>query len=267
MVDKQYLLNDDQMRQFITEGYLILNADMPEEFNKDIIDKFNETFEKEGNPGNNLLPRFPELQQVINNPKIKGALTSVLGEDYMIHPHRYGHYNRSSQPQGWKWHKDTYFGYTKTRDHRPWWAMVFYYPQGVTSELGPTGIVPGSQYDEEQNFPDHPENEVRSIGEAGTFVLVHYDIWHRANPNVSDRDRYMLKFQFVRTQVPTAPSWDNQVKEWIRPRTFSQPILEHDVIWRDTWNWLTGQSAAENQPSANIDSLLADEWIELLSII
>ncbi|MBT5817938.1 MAG: hypothetical protein HOJ50_12840 [Proteobacteria bacterium] len=37
---------------------------------------------------NNILPRVTELQQIIDSPTIKGALSSILGDDYMLRPHR-----------------------------------------------------------------------------------------------------------------------------------------------------------------------------------
>jgi HEAT repeat protein len=264
MLNETNLLTDEQMRQFITEGYLIFNLGLPEQKNKEIIEKLNEIYEKEGNPGNNLLPRLPELQQVFDHPRVKGALTSILGEDYMMHSHRHGHYNKSTQPQGWKWHKDDYFGYDRIRDHHPWWAMIFYYPQDVTDNIGPTGLVPGTQNYDTRLFPDHPDNEVRSIGKAGTAVLVHYDMWHRANPNISDKNRYMLKFQFVRTQQPKSPTWNNHTKEWIKPTSFTHPVYEHDVLWRNTWDWMTGncsdlQTKAGAAPEAQELILLMDQ--------
>ncbi|WJH32967.1 hypothetical protein N6H14_22395 [Paenibacillus sp. CC-CFT747] len=89
------LLNDEQMRKFITEGFLILNTDFPEEFHQALVTQLETVYEKEGNPGNNLLPRIRELQKVFDHPVITGALTSVLGPDYMLHAHRHGHFNAS----------------------------------------------------------------------------------------------------------------------------------------------------------------------------
>ena len=42
---------------------------------------------------------------------------------------------------------------------------------------------------------------------AGTVAITHYDIWHAASANTSDKMRYMLKFLFDRTEEPSAPSW------------------------------------------------------------
>ena len=51
-----------------------------------------------------------------------------------------------------------------------------------------------------------PDAEVEGVAltcAAGTVVITHYEIWHRATANRSTRTRYMLKFLFARTQEST----------------------------------------------------------------
>jgi HEAT repeat protein len=262
MVDASQLLTDEQMRQFIAEGYVVLKADFPDEFHKQMSEKLNEVYADEGNPGNNLLPRIPDLAKVFDHPVIRGALSSVLGEGFMMHPHRHGHFNRKAEAGGW--HKDSYWGHYKMRNHRPWWAMIFYYPQEVTLDMGPTGVMPGTQCYQTRIFEaNETQEEVKSLGKAGTFALVHYDIWHRANANIAGKDRYMLKFQFMRTQAPKAASWDNRDEAWSNPGSFTSPIYEHEVMWRDTWNWLLAKKADETKVQASDEQLAG--WIEDLN--
>ena len=40
-------------------------------------------------------------------------------------------------PQPGGWHKDSYWGYNRMRNHHPWWAMIMYFPQDTPVELGP----------------------------------------------------------------------------------------------------------------------------------
>lgn len=231
------LLTDEQMRTFITNGFLILKTDFPASFHRALKEQLDHVYEEEGNPGNNLLPRIREIQQVFDHPIITGGLTSVLGPDYMLHAHRHGHYN--AQPVAGGWHKDSYWGYSKMRNHHPWWAMIMYFPQDTPIELGPTSVMPGTQNYETRIFEsDETPGEACASGEAGTFALIHYDIWHRSTPNVLGNARYMLKFEFMRTAAPTAPSWDNQESKWIAP--VNTPPISHDTLWEDTWNWLSG---------------------------
>ncbi|TDG00780.1 HEAT repeat domain-containing protein [Paenibacillus piri] len=237
------LLTDEQMRTFIAEGFLILKTDFPEEFHQRLTEQLNQVYEQEGNPGNNLLPRLRDLQKVFDHPIVTGALTSVLGPNYMMHTHRHGHFNASPKAGGW--HKDSYWGYKKMRNHHPWWAMVMYFPQDTPVELGPTGVMPGTQNYESRTFiSDETEGEAVASGKAGTFALIHYDIWHRSTPNVLGQPRYMLKFEFMRTESPTAPSWDCVERDWKQPASFSTNIVRHEAMWKDTWNWLSGRTGS-----------------------
>ena len=145
MVDKAYLLSDEDIRDFIVNGYIQIQADFPTDLHGHIYQQIEEVLAKEGNPGNNLLPRIPDIQRVFEHPRVCGALTSLLGPDYLIHPHRYCHLN-SPGSDGQTWHKDDYIFDQKVRHHRFRWVMAFYYPQDVTEDMGPTGVLPGKQY-------------------------------------------------------------------------------------------------------------------------
>ena len=87
-----HLLTNEQMRRFISRGYLLLQTDFPKEFHATLNAKLSEVMEKEGNPGNNILPRLSEVNEIFQHPVIRGALSSVLGPNYMVHPHRHCHF-------------------------------------------------------------------------------------------------------------------------------------------------------------------------------
>ena len=98
---------------------------------------------------NNLLPCVPELARLLDEPVIRGALTSILGPGYYLHFHRHDHFalNNEAQPL----HKDGDNHSHNAVDglrriHRTRFAMLFYYPQDTPLAKGPTGIVPRSQY-------------------------------------------------------------------------------------------------------------------------
>lgn len=234
------LLTDEQMVTFIKEGVLLLKADFPKAFQERLLAQLNEVYSDEGNPGNNILPRIRDLQKVFDHPVITGALTSVLGPNYLLHTHRHGHYNASSVPGGW--HKDSYWGYGRLRNHHPWWAMIMYFPQDTPIELGPTGIFPGTQYYETRTFnEENPDGEVTASGEAGTFALIHYDIWHRSTANLLGKPRYMLKFEFMRTLAPTEPTWNNKISSWPPIVGGERAGTSHEILWEENWNWLSGR--------------------------
>jgi hypothetical protein len=204
-----------------------VKTDFPEDFHRAVYNRMEAVLEKSGNPGNNLLPRIPEIQDVLDHPAVGGALTGILGSSYYIHPHRYCHVNPPGVPEQ-HLHKD---GWAK-RHHRTRWGMGFYYPQDTPMEMGPTGVVPGSQY---FNAGPRDGREIPLTGQAGTVVLVHYDLWHRGKFNAGDRTRFMIKFLFTRIEEPETPSWRLENAAW--PET-DHPL---DGLWRSVWNWYRGQ--------------------------
>ena len=90
MIDSAYLLNDDAMRDFIVNGYIMVKPALPPDFHRSIFQQLSEMIEKEGNPGNNLLPKVPDLQKIFDDPTVNGALISILGPNYAMHQHRRG---------------------------------------------------------------------------------------------------------------------------------------------------------------------------------
>lgn len=230
------LFTDNLMRQFISNGFVTLRVDMPDGFHEGIYDRCQEVYDKEGNPGNNILPRVPELQQVFDHPTVSGAFSSILGPDYVMHTHRHGHLTRGkSEDRGW--HKDSYWGYKKIRYHRPRWAMAFYYPQAITTQNGPTRVVAGSHcYDD--RFDELAELGQPVLGEAGTIAIVHFDTWHQASANLTDANRFMMKFQFHRMSEPTEPTWNNEVSDW---QSLNNDLSKQDAMWQQHWNWYCGR--------------------------
>ena len=241
-------LTDAQMRDFIVNGYLTVKTDLPRSFHENIYRKTQEYTEKEGNLGNNILPRVPELQAVFEEPAVRGAFSSILGENYVMHSHRHPHRN-NPHSDGQGFHKDSYWGYQKVRHHRPRWAMAFYYPQDSPVEIGPSAVLPGTQYYSTRITKDN-DGELAVSGEAGTVTIIHFDLWHRGMANLTNKMRYMMKFQFIRMDAPQAPEWNVTDPHWkledVKPATAT-----HQGIWRHVWNWMAGTSNRHSTQPAN----------------
>ena len=254
MSDSSYLLTDEQMRQFISQGYVILRTELPKEFYELLNANLSEVMEKEGNPGNNLLPRLSEINDILEDPVVRGGLSSVLGGDYVVHPHRHCHFTYPGRKDQ-HWHKDSYWGHHKVRNHHNWWAMIFYYPQAVDQEMGPSGVLSGSQY-YTKRAGDDTEQPVYMKGPEGTFALIHYDLWHRGGANVSQKNRAMMKFQFVRMDAPTKPAWNNRRDDW---QEVEDAPIDHNVLWAQQWRWHRGEAEGPsngfNQDVAGIATL------------
>ena len=231
------LLNDAQMQEFIVNGYVTVHAGFPPAFHESARAQADSIFATEGNPGNDIFPGIPELADLFAHPAVTGALTSILGPGYAMHPHRHCHLTpprRRAQRQ----HQDSYEDDRNVRHHRARWAMAFYYPQDVSPEIGPTAVLPASQYYISRHQAE-TQAEALLCGDAGTVTIVHYDLWHRATANFSDRNRYMMKFLFCRMSEPTAPSWNCRTPTWPHPGGGGD--VPH--LCQSVWNWYLGQGA------------------------
>ncbi len=258
----EVLLTDAQMRRFITDGYLILNADVDGEIHQTIYDRLQWLMHQESNPGNNVLPAVPEMQIVLDSPTIRGALTSVLGRNSVLHPHRFAHNNEPGGEVTAKetrvgkgshtfvgWHQDDHSPLSRPRHHFPRYAMLLYYPQDTPNEMGPTQLIPATQL-YRTHTPADRERGRQCSGGRGTCVLVHFDAVHGGSFNSADRTRHMVKFVFARVEEPTAPTWDCREPEWRTPESHEAPA-DSEIVWRRQWDWLCGRKP---EPEASADT-------------
>ena len=246
------LFSDEQMRDFVVHGYVTVKTDLPRSVHETIYRKTQEYTEKEGNLGNNIFPRVPELQAVFEDSAVRGAFTSILGQNYVMHSHRHPHRN-APHSGGQGFHKDSYWGHQKVRHHLPRWAMAFYYPQDTPVEIGPSAILSGTQY-YSNRITENNDGEVALSGEAGTVSIIHFDLWHRAMANQTDKTRYMMKFQFIRLDEPQAPEWDVEDPNWKAEgldMNGNPAAKSHETTWRHVWQWMKGNSNGHDAKQVN----------------
>lgn len=254
MTNPSRLLSPKALQDYLANGYITVDAEFPVTFHQKIC-RDTEAIFQNGNPGNAILPKIPALQQIFDHPNVRGALTSILGPDYVMHPHRHCHCNPPGS-QGQDSHQDSYEDDENVRHHRTRWAMAFYYPQDVSDDMGPTALQPGTQYVYTHDAADAMP-EIALSGKAGTVTIVHYDVWHRAMANYSEKNRYMMKFLFCRMSEPipidaesTPPNMAISVK--------SPHRLRH------LWQWHTGHRIRPHNDlvgsnvSANLFNVLQD---------
>ena len=255
-------LSDEDLRFFLANGYLQLTPGLEPAFHRRMFDQFCDLVgsDNDHNPGNNLLPLVPELNLVFQDPVIRGALGSVLGPDYLMHPHRVLHDNPPGSDEQ-VWHHDSYWGYKrKVHDHRPWWVMIMYYPQDIYREIGPTGVVPGS-YCIAQRLEDIDQIGSMAHGPAGTCMMIHYDIWHRKMKNLTALKRFMIKFEFTRMSRPESPGWNVDRPSWSAPGGL--PAYDLSPLWRSQYYFLAGEDHAP-RPTATTTARAVDRELERL---
>ena len=254
------LLTDEQMRRFVTDGYLALNANVPAAVHLSIYDRLQWVLHHESNPGNNVLPAVPEMQIVLDSPVVRGALTSVLGRNWVLHPHRFVHNNEPGgeiTAEGAKtgkgsasfvgWHQDSHSPLSRPRHHLPRYAMILYYPQDTPDEMGPTQLIPATHLYRSHTAADRERGKQFS-GPAGACILVHFDIVHGGSFNSSETTRHMAKFVFVRVEEPTGTTWDCRQPQWRAPERFEAPA-DSSVVWRRQWDWLSGRAPEAAAPA------------------
>lgn len=270
------LLTDEQMRHFIVNGFVSVETHLPLRLHEAIYRKTDDIFSAADdmdsshdlNPLNNILPMVPELKDVLDAPEVRGALTSLLGHNYVLHAHRHCHPNfpteLKAEGQGLLMaiHKDGHAGGKRPRHRLPRWLILFYFPQDCPIEQGPTCVIPGNQY--LRDYASEPVGNTSTIipearedgtcglperfynrtllpcaGELGTVWLLHFDIEHSVLLNISKKVRYGMKFVFMRTEEPDEPVWDNVATHW-RPPAIHLVPHDQEIVHSYVWNWLRG---------------------------
>ncbi len=235
-------LNDEQMRQYVADGYVVFKPDVPNEVHATVRKKLQFMVDEEFNYGNNVLPRVPEMDRILNSPEVRGALISVLGPGYIEHPHRFCHYIGPDAEQKSiekNCHQDSYTPLGRPRQHYSRFARIMYYPQDSPVEIGPTHAIAGTQYHKRLTDEDR-KNTIPIAGDAGIVSITHFDIGHAAGINELNAPRHMIKFIYARAEEPTAPSWDCQDTMWRNPEGFDTPF-DLRLAWSHLWDWMCGK--------------------------
>mmetsp|Transcript_39879 Transcript_39879/g.100492 ORF Transcript_39879/g.100492 Transcript_39879/m.100492 type:complete len:520 (-) Transcript_39879:41-1600(-) len=249
--DDLCLLTDEEVRIFLTRGFLSF---LPPSVSSDQHDQCYystlETLQRDGNMGNNVYPMMREvLDPIFQDPQVRGTLTSLLGPDYVMLPHRFCHWNAPGKTRAQRWHRDSYWGHKMAyRPNVPQYAMLMYYPQKVTRDMGPTAVRPETQYGIKLNAETDEKDDVFLDCEQGTVVINHYDIVHRATLNTSSKHRLMFKFLFRRTKAPVTPTWDCSSLDW-KPTSSRVDHIAHGI-----WRWLCGTKPTEKVSPASLSA-------------
>lgn len=244
-----FLLTDAQMLSFILRGYAVLRPAHPPGYDAAI----HEALLRPGVvTGGGITDTIPTLFDVCDRPEVQGFLTSVLGPAYRRLRHRNLYVNApGSRSQGWHQDDDD-----AGRQGQVSVIALFYYPQDVTLDMGPTVVLPGSHLrvttlDDLGAYANIKGQQFMQVP-AGAVVMLHGGLWHAGTLNRSPVPRFMMKFMFERTTSPERPSWNHDptdVRALLRRHlpAFHPPVLSlcSDALeeWRRRlalWNWLRG---------------------------
>jgi hypothetical protein len=108
------------MQRFVAHGYLCLRTKLPDRFHRGIGERFDTLIGTEAslNPGNNLLPAVPELNQVFRRLRRARRADQRGRPDCVMHSHRALHNNLPGSAAQ-RIHKDSHCGLLRrVRNHR-----------------------------------------------------------------------------------------------------------------------------------------------------
>jgi hypothetical protein len=185
-LDKSWLLTAKQMAQFVTDGYLFFEEIVPKALNEAVL------ADQESGCGH--WDRSEATRAVFALPPVKGILQSLVGEN-PPYDHSALHIVGPQQHSAQHWHADSII------DARPlaFDIQAMYFSHDCPKEMGPTLVLPGSHLRRVSNASISRYKNIvgqrQFVCKAGSIAFLHQALWHCAQPNYTDRTRYMFKLR------------------------------------------------------------------------
>lgn len=209
------LLSTEIVARFVARGFVRLDSIVPDEVNAAAIEEMQtilSTWGSDARPdapdsGERLSEIYPEpsaIGRMLRTPQVDGAIRSLVGQDPAF-DHDFVHAREARDLSIQHLHADAIIDPTLAFD-----VQLFYFPHDVAPGEGGTGFIPGSHL-RHVNHSDvaryrHLIGEEEFSGDAGTILIFHHGLWHRAMPNRGDRRRLMYKIRLNPR--------DTQVRRW-----------------------------------------------------
>jgi len=187
MVEKGHLLTTKQMARFVADGYLGFEGLVPAAINEAVLADIRT--KKHGD----LWRNSSAIQALFELPEIRGITHSLIGPE-PLYDHHAVHIKEPGDTSGQPWHGDAIIDTSLRFD-----IQYVYFPQDTPREMGGTMILPGSHfrriscYDVTRHHNFLGQKPL--VCPAGSIYVLHSQIWHCAQPNHTDRTRYMFKLR------------------------------------------------------------------------
>lgn len=272
-MDKKYLLTSVQMANFVADGLLRFDELVPKEINEEAMRELDEEriSSSRAHQGKSVMTLWPESKgfgAMIRLPQVQGILYSLVGPN-TIYDHHAFHKVPPGQVEGQIWHSDSHIDTLMRFD-----IQLFYFPHDTPREMGGTMFLPGSHFRRihesdiarYQNFI----GQMPVVCKAGTLLIGHHSLWHCAQPNYTERLRYMFKLRLNPT-VRQMRLWNTE--DLHDPQI--EGILSRDHVWYGNddrleyvnriklWRFLTGNerydlhywlTRLENSPETRVSA-------------
>ncbi|MGH7025180.1 MAG: phytanoyl-CoA dioxygenase family protein [Caulobacteraceae bacterium] len=222
------LLTSAEVASFVARGFLRFDAAVPAEINDAFMAEAGGGVDftqaraffkslaanripevRAGTPLADAYPMGSAPARLIDLPRVKGTLASLLGEA-PVFDHHFLHVTFPPSPGSENVSQHTHQDST-VDPRRAFDVQLMYFPHDVTREMGGTRFVPGSHL--------HKVSEValaryqNILGQqhmtcpAGTLLFLHHGMWHGGGVNRSQTPRFMFKIRAHASGAQTR-CWD-----------------------------------------------------------
>ena len=231
-------LTDSQILDFCKKGYLILPAVVPDEINRRVVTRTEEIVQsrpdlrtpRRSKEVEYHLPLLEEswfVEHVLLNREAGGAVRSLLGRDFTLPTIISDHRAETPMPKPGSWHRDGNY----VHDTKLNYVEVFYHPEDVPMEKGPTAILPGSHH-----LASAPIGHYGSLkgsvafappeAPAGSILIMSYNLWHRRTPSTVKGQRHLFRYNYWRTTPP--------IRDWVIEPDFDLRTANYEYFDRPT---------------------------------
>jgi hypothetical protein len=236
-VEKKHLLTAEQMVRFVCDGYLLLEELVPQKYNEAAYED-EKAYDK---PGYQYWHHSDVIQEVFDLPQVKGALQSFVGES-PGYDHSFLHIVKPGNLKAQNWHGDSII------DTRPlaFDIQAFYFSHDTPKEMGPTLILPGSHLRKINTFSiaryKNIVGQKQLACKAGSIAFMHHGIWHGAQPNYTDRTRYVFKLRLRPGQ---------EQRNLFNTEGYNSPEIR-DIIYNSQYKFQGNESRLEHVERAKL---------------
>ena len=197
-MSKQHLLTSVQMANFVADGMLRFEGIVPDEINREAMREIDENniskgYERQGQALSGLWTESRGFGAMFRLPQVQGIIQSLVGPNPLYDHHAF-HRVSPHHEEGQIWHADAIIDTRNAFD-----IQLFYFPHDTPRDMGGTMFLPGSHLrrihetdiGRYQNFV----GQLPIVCKAGTLAVGHHGIWHCAQPNITESERYMFKLR------------------------------------------------------------------------
>ncbi len=195
MIDRQFLLNSQQMAEFVARGFLRFDELVPDEINKKVMRDIDNQAIKGAPAGTPLSQCYAgtAIREMLDLPQIQGLIQSLVGEDPLF-DHDAIHVREPNQGRAQGLHADSIIDLRTHFD-----IQIMYFPHDVPLEMGGTLLLPGSHFRKVNEMDiagyQNMRGQIPMVCKAGSILALHHGIWHCGRQNKTNRRRYMFKLR------------------------------------------------------------------------